>query len=87
MTGASLLAAEPLARDFPWARYRTFADIGTAQGCVPVALSLAHPHLHGIGLDLPPVQPIFEEYVASLGLSDRIGFHPADFFRRPPAKR
>ncbi|MGI9149587.1 MAG: methyltransferase [Chloroflexota bacterium] len=83
MTGASLVAAEPLVRDFPWAKYRTFADIGTAQGCVPVALSHAHPHLRGIGLDLPPVQPIFEEYVASSGLSDRIGFQAADFFLDP----
>jgi O-methyltransferase domain/Dimerisation domain len=83
MTGASLLAAEPIARRFPWTTYRTFADIGTAQGCIPVALSRAHPHLRGTGLDLPPVQPIFEEYVTSFGLSDRISFRAADFFVDP----
>lgn len=83
MTGASLLAAESIVREFPWAKYRTFGDIGTAQGCVPVALSRAHPHLRGLGLDLPLVQPIFEEYVASFGLSDRIGFQAADFFVDP----
>jgi O-methyltransferase domain/Dimerisation domain len=83
MTGASLLAAEPIAREFPWVNYRTFADIGTAQGCLPVVLSRAHPHLRGIGLDLPPVQPIFEEYVGSFDLSDRIGFQAADFFVDP----
>jgi hypothetical protein len=83
MTGASLLPAEPIALNFPWARYRTFADIGTAQGCIPVALNRAHPHLRGIGLDLPPVQSIFEEYVASFGLSDRITFQSANFFVDP----
>jgi len=54
MTGASLLAAEPITREFPWTKYRTFVDIGTAQGCIAVALSRAHPHLRGTGLDLPP---------------------------------
>jgi hypothetical protein len=83
MTGASLLAAEPLGRDFAWDKYRTFADIGTAQGCIPVALSRVHPHLRGIGVDLPCVQPIFEEYVNSFGLSDRLGFQAADFFIDP----
>jgi hypothetical protein len=83
MTGASLLAAEPIAREFPWTKYRTFADIGTAQGCIPVALSRAHPHLEGTGVDLPPVQPIFEEYVSSFGLTDRVGFQAANFFVDP----
>jgi hypothetical protein len=83
MTGASLLAAEPIAHDFPWDKYRTFADIGTAQGCMPVALSRAHPHLRGIGLDLPAVQPIFEEYVTSFGEGERISFQAADFFVDP----
>jgi hypothetical protein len=83
MTGASLLAAEPMAREFPWTNYRTFADIGTAQGCIPVVLCRTHPHLRGTGLDLPPVQPIFEEYVASFGLGDRIHFESADFFVDP----
>ena len=34
----------------------------------------------GAAYDLPQVAPIFEEYVAGLGVSDRLRFHPGDFF-------
>ena len=53
MTGASLAPAKALAAKFPWECYATFFDIGTAQGCVPVQLALAHAHLNGGGFDLP----------------------------------
>ena len=32
MTGLSMGAAQAIARQFPWQRYQTFADIGTAAG-------------------------------------------------------
>ena len=83
MTGASLSAAGPIVRTFPWDRYRTFLDVGTAQGCLPVELARAHPHLRGSGLDVPAVRPIFEEYVAAFGLSERLRFQAADFFEDP----
>ena len=35
MTGISMGAAMALAQQFPWQQYRTFLDIGAAQGCVP----------------------------------------------------
>ena len=80
MTGVSMGTARALARKFPWAKYRTVVDIGTAQGNVPVQLALAHPHLAGGGFDLPAVGPIFAEYVTSFGLGDRLRFYPGDFF-------
>jgi len=83
MTGASLPAAQSLARRFPWEQYATFADIGTAQGCVPVQLALAHGHLKGKGFDLPVLEPAFVEYVADSGMSDRLSFAPGDFFADP----
>ena len=83
MTGASLSAAAPLARAFPWESYRTFLDVGTAQGCLPVELAQSYPHLSGTGLDVPAVQPIFEEFVAAAGLGARLRFHAADFFVDP----
>jgi O-methyltransferase involved in polyketide biosynthesis len=45
-----------------------------------VAIALTHAHICGGGLDLPPVQPIFEEYLANAGLSERLRFYPGDFF-------
>jgi hypothetical protein len=78
MTGLSLGAAGAIASEFPWDRHQTFADVGTAQGGLPVVLANAHPHLRAIGVDLPNVQPIFEEYVGAHGLQDRIAWQAAD---------
>lgn len=83
MSGLSLGAARALAGAFPWAKYRTFADVGGAQGCVPVQLAVAHRHLRGLNFDLPVVQPIYEEYVRSFGLQDRLKFHAGNFFEDP----
>jgi hypothetical protein len=83
MTGVSLGAAKAIAQQFPWGQYRTFIDVGCAQGCVPVHVALAHPQISGGGFDLPVVGPIFEEYVASFRLGSRLRFHPGDFFTDP----
>lgn len=81
MTGISLGAAMAIARKFPWKNYKTFYDVGCAQGGVPVQVALANPHLNGGGYDLPSVRPIFEKYVAENNLSDRLKFMSGDFFR------
>ena len=81
MSGVSAGAARAIAAKFDWSRYQTFLDLGAAQGMVPVTLARAHRHLNGIGFDLPQVQPIFEAYVAANRVSDRVRFHPGDFFR------
>jgi O-methyltransferase/methyltransferase family protein len=83
MTGLSMGIAKALARQFPWANYKSFVDVGGAQGCVPVQLALAHPHLAGGNFDLPVVGLIFEEYVQSFGLGQRLSFYPGDFFKDP----
>lgn len=83
MTGLSLASGREIAEKFPWADYRTFVDVGAAQGGVPVVLAKAHPHLRGIGADLPVVRPIFEKYVKSSGLADRLSFATLDFFKDP----
>jgi len=81
MTGLSMGAAKALALQFPWANYKSFVDAGGAQGCVPVQIALAHSHLIGGDFDLPVVGPIFEEYVQSFGLGQRLSFYPGDFFK------
>ncbi len=83
MTGLNMGAARAIADKFPWKSYGTFVDIGTAQGNLPVQVALTHPHLTGGGFDLPTVRPIFEEYIAAAGLSDRLRFYPGDFFMDP----
>ena len=81
MTGLSRGTVAAIAEKFPWAEYRTFADVGTAQGGLPVQVALAHPHLTGIGFDLPVIGPIFDEYVRSHDLSNRLRFQAGDFFQ------
>ena len=80
MTGMSHGANLTIARKFPWKDYKTFADIGTAQGDLAAQVAAANPHLTGIGFDLPEVAPIFEPYVARVGVADRLRFQPGDFF-------
>lgn len=81
MTGLSLGAGRAIAQKFPWSDYRTFIDIGGAQGGVPVQIALAHEHLTGGSFDIPGVGPVFEKYVARHGLSNRLRFYAGDFFK------
>jgi hypothetical protein len=86
MTGLSLGVAHAIADQFPWPRYKTFVDVGAAQGALPVVVTQSHSHLTGIGADLPIVRPIFEKYVASHGLQERLSFAALDFFNEPLPK-
>jgi hypothetical protein len=80
MTGMSHRANMIIAREFPWTEYRTFVDVGTAQGDLAAQIALVNPHLRGIGFDLREVAPVFEEYVATVGVTGRLTFLPGDFF-------
>jgi hypothetical protein len=83
MTGITTPVADALAAAFPWTDVTSVADIGTAQGCVPVRLVLAHSHLRATGFDLPVVQPVFSRHVAEHDLGDRVQFAAGDFFKDP----
>lgn len=83
MTGLSMGASMAIAEKFHWKDYQTVVDVGGAQGGLLVQLCLAHPHLRANNFDLPVVGPIFEEYAAANGLSDRLGFLPGNFFNDP----
>jgi O-methyltransferase domain/Dimerisation domain len=83
MTGVSRGANIAIAKKFPWTKYKSAVDVGTAQGDLITQVALANPNIAGIGFDLPQVEPIFEDYVADNGLSDRIRFHPGNFWDTP----
>jgi hypothetical protein len=80
MTGISHGANLTIARQFPWRDYKTYVDVGTAQGDLAAQIALANPHLRGLGFDLPEVAPIFEEYVERCGVTDRLAFAAGSFF-------
>lgn len=83
MTGLSRESNRIIARQFDWSPYRTFADIGTAQGDLAVQIAVRNQHLQGIGFDLPAVAPVFEEYAEQNGITDRLRFQPGSFFEDP----
>lgn len=83
MTGLSAGAAIAIADKFPFERYRSVLDLGCAEGGLVVQLAETHPHLRGIGFDLPAAQDTFERYVDSFGLTDRVTFSGGDFFVDP----
>jgi hypothetical protein len=86
MTGVSHGANLAIARQFPWSKYRTAVDVGTAQGDLITQVALANPHIQGTGFDLAGVEPIFEEYVQVNGLSGRVKFQAGSFFDEPLPK-
>ncbi len=86
MSGISHGAAMAIAAKFPWKEYKTFCDVGTAQGDTAAQIALAHAHLSGTGFDLAEVGPIFEEYVEGLGLNGRLKFAAGNFFEGPVPK-
>jgi SAM-dependent methyltransferase len=81
MTGLSLGSARVIARKFPWKQYRSFVDVGCAQGGVAVEIALAHKSLTGMGMDLPVVQRVFEAYTKARGVDSRLRFVTGDFFK------
>lgn len=80
MSATSHGAAVAMAETFPWSDYTSFVDVGTAEGNLVVQIAQRHPHLSGIGFDLPVVEPVFEEFVAHSPAADRIRFVAGDFF-------
>lgn len=83
MTGLSMGSAMVITEKFPWQKYKTFMDIGTAEGGLPVQLALRHQHLTGGGADLPELANVFNEYVAGFDLQDRLRFLANNFLTEP----
>ena len=86
MTGVSRGGNMAIAAKFPWASYKTVADIGPAQGDLLAQIALKNPHLSGVGFDLPEVGPIFEEYMEENGIAERVRFQGGSFFIDPLPK-
>jgi SAM-dependent methyltransferase len=86
MSGISGGAGQAIAAKFPWRDHGSVIDIGCAEGAVPAQIALAHEHITGGGFDLPSLEPIFDAYVARLGLGERLRFTAGDFFADPLPK-
>lgn len=82
MSGISNGANTTMAAKLDLCNVKTLCDVGCAQGDLVVEMAKAHQSIQCIGFDLPPVEPIFNEYVAKAGLSARVRFEAGDFFKQ-----
>jgi hypothetical protein len=74
MSGSSLAPAQAIAAKFPWQNYKSFVDIGSAQGMLPQP-SPARIRIFRAPVTIcPKVKPIFEEFITERGVSDRVKF-------------
>ncbi|ONI91997.1 methyltransferase [Actinosynnema sp. ALI-1.44] len=83
MSAGAAGSAAALPDHLPWARVATVTDVGCSEGAVLAHLLTRHPHLTGIGFDLPPVRAGFDETVRQFDLTGRMSFVPGDFFADP----
>ena len=69
-----------LAHEFDFSKYQTLCDIGGSGANLSIHVAKNNEHMKCISFDLPPVGPIAQENVNSLGLNDRIEVVSGDFF-------
>jgi 8-O-methyltransferase len=72
-----------ISRRIDWKRWNTIADLGGARGNTAGILLQANPHLTGTVFDMPPLEPLFTEHMARLGVQDRAKYQGGDWFADP----
>ena len=80
MSGVSIGNFMTLATKFDFSPYKTLCDIGGAAGILSIQVAKHNTHMKCTSLDLPPVEPIARETIASHGLCDRVKTGVIDFF-------
>ncbi|MFI9555149.1 methyltransferase [Nonomuraea endophytica] len=83
MDGYATLLGRPISEKFDWSSVKSFADLGGCRGMLTTRIAAAHPHLEGVTFDLAPLNPLFDELVASTDLGTRVRFQAGSFFSDP----
>ncbi|GGZ27456.1 methyltransferase/methylase [Streptomyces olivaceoviridis] len=83
MTGYSMGAHLALTSAFDWSGVREVVDVGCSEGAFLAHMLRAHPHLRGVGFDLPQVGDRFSAYVETAGVQDRAHLVTGNFFSDP----
>jgi hypothetical protein len=68
-----------LTKNFDFSKYKTFADVGGADGWLCIQLCLNYPNIQCTCFDLPQVEPVAKKKIDSFNLSNRIKFVSGDF--------
>ena len=80
MGGAQAANFMKFATGFDFSGYHTLCDIGGSGANLSIQVAQNNGHMRCISFDLPPVGPIAQDNVESLGLQDRIEIVSGDFF-------
>jgi hypothetical protein len=72
-----------LVRTVDWSGHSSVLDVGGCRGNIVGQVVKANPQLAGHVFDLPQMEPLFAEHIASMGLSGAVRFHGGDFFCDP----
>jgi hypothetical protein len=83
MHALAMPVVHELVERYDFSSYHHLMDVGGALGSLPVAVLPKYPELRATILELPPVQPHAEAFIAKHGLSDRITVVTGDFLRAP----
>jgi len=81
MRGLSFPNFQAFADKFDFSPYSTLCDVGGATGLLSGLVANRHGHMSCKTFDLPPVEPIAKNWIASEGLSDRVEVVSGDFFK------
>jgi DNA-binding HxlR family transcriptional regulator len=84
MVELTSLIAEPVVRAYDFSTVRRIADVGGGHGHLLRTILAAHPHLHGILLDLPHAIQGARSRFADAGLESRCEFIVGSFFECIP---
>lgn len=70
-----------LAQTFDFSNYKTLCDVGGSGANLSIIISRFNDGIKCTSYDLPPVEPIAKENIASMNLSERVDTASGDFFQ------
>ena len=85
MSAAASFIAGAFVRSYDFSGLERLVDVGGGHGTLMRAVLDAHPHMHGVVLDLPGVIEGTRARLADWGLTDRCQAIAGDFFDAVPA--
>jgi ubiquinone/menaquinone biosynthesis C-methylase UbiE len=85
MAEGTVLTAQAVVEAYDFSGIRTVLDVGGGQGALIAAILKAHPHMHGMLLDLPHVIPGAKRVMETEALAARCALIEGDFFAAVPS--
>ncbi len=83
MQGAQMGSFMALCEKLDVAKYKTFCDVGGANGTLASLMASRHPHLACKTFDLPAVERIAKRHVEAMGAAGRVTVQAGSFFTDP----